>query len=56
MEKPTSSIRKAAPISDSGTATRGTIAARSEPSDRKITTSTMSTASTRVVNTSSIES
>ena len=56
IEKPASSIRKAAPTSDRGTATAGTIAARSEPSDRKMTTSTISTASTRVVNTSSIES
>ena len=47
---------KAPPIRDKGTATAGIRAARTEPRERNMTTSTMSTASSRVLNTSSIES
>ena len=56
MEKPISNMRNPAPTMDSGTPTAGTRAARSEPSDRKITSSTTSTASTRVLKTSRIDS
>ena len=49
-----SSIGNSAPTSDNGTATAGISALRTEPKNRKITTITMSTASTRVVCTSPI--
>ncbi len=56
IEKPKRSMRKPAPTIDRGTATDGTKAARIEPSDRKMTSSTISTASASVLKTSLMDS
>ena len=56
MVKPISSIRNSEPTSDSGTVTAGISTLRSEPRNRKITTITMTTASTMVLTTSSMAS
>ncbi|CFP10590.1 Uncharacterised protein [Bordetella pertussis] len=55
MEKPRDSMMAAAPSMDSGIVTTGTSTARSEPRPRKITATTMRTASSCVLRTSSIE-
>ncbi|MNE11483.1 hypothetical protein D3C80_1042430 [compost metagenome] len=55
MLKPNRLMIAAAPISDSGMVTSGISTVRSEPRNRKITTATMITASTRVLSTSSID-
>ena len=54
MVKPITSMRKHAPTRESGIATSGMMTERAEPRNRKITTITMASASTRVVTTSSI--
>ena len=55
MEKPNASISAAVPISDSGMVTTGMMTARKVPRNRKITAITITTASTSVSLTSSIE-
>ena len=54
MVKPIASMRKQAPTSDSGIATIGMMTERTEPRKRKMTTTTMTSASTSVLMTSSI--
>jgi len=56
MVNPAVSIRKTAPMSDMGMATTGMITERSEPRNRKMTTTTMRRVSVRVLRTSSIAS
>ena len=53
--KPAASIRMQTPISDSGMVTTGMITDRSEARNRKITTTTIRTASVSVFSTSSID-
>ena len=53
--KPATSIRLQTPISESGMVTTGIITERNEARNRKITTTTMTTAAARVFSTSSIE-
>ena len=53
--KPAASIRMQTPISDSGMVTTGMITDRNEARNRKITTTTISTASPSVFWTSSID-
>ena len=53
--KPAASIRKTAPTSEIGIATIGISTDRNEPRNRKMTTMTISAASTMVVITSSID-
>ena len=55
MLKPITSIRLQTPISDSGMVTTGMITERNEARNRKITTTTMPTASISVFSTSSID-
>ncbi len=55
-EKPKASISAHAPTRESGTETAGTTAACQEPRERKITSNTMTIASSRVRSTSLIES
>ncbi len=55
IEKPNTSISAAAPSIDSGMVTTGISTARTEPRHRKITSTTITTASSSVWRTSSIE-
>ena len=55
IEKPSASSTAHTPISDSGIVTIGISTERNEPRNRRITTTTMATASAMVLNTSSIE-
>ncbi len=54
MVKPKTWIRKMPPISETGIATTGTSAERSEPRNRKITITTISSVSSSVCTTSSM--
>ena len=54
MVKPIEYIKNSAPTNDSGTVTAGIRELRTEPKKRKITTTTITTASTNVVCTSSM--
>ena len=56
MVKPAASIRKTAPMSEIGMATTGMSTERTEPRNRKMTTTTMSSVSASVFSTSSIAS
>ncbi len=56
MVNPAASIRKTAPTSDMGMATTGMITERTEPRNRKMTTTTMRRVSVSVFKTSSIAS
>ena len=56
MVKPAASIKNTAPTREMGMATTGISTERSEPRKRKITTTTMSSVSTRVCSTSSMAS
>ena len=55
MENPSASMMMQVPTSDSGMVTMGISTERMEPRNRKMTPTTMSTASIRVVITSWIE-
>jgi hypothetical protein len=55
MEKPKASIIAKVPTSDSGIATTGMNTERGEPRNRNTTSTTITSASTRLVTTSSIE-
>ena len=56
MVNPAASIRKTAPMSEMGMATTGMITERTEPRNRKMTNTTMTSVSVRVLRTSSIAS